>query len=90
MKDIFVYDGDAYIAMTHERIEAIKRAIRALNEEQQEYKGVGTYPTKRDLEIEKALGALEEMVNEAELEVSWENARFLDDKPKGWSGKANA
>lgn len=88
--DIFVYDGNAYIAFTHERIEAIKRAIKALNEEQQEYKGVGTYPTKRDLEIESAVGFLETMIDEAESEERWQNARFFEDKPKGWAGVANA
>lgn len=53
------------VAITFDRIAAIKRAIEALEYEQQEYKGVGTYPTRRDFEIEAAVAALEEMLKEA-------------------------
>lgn len=71
--DIFVYDGDAYVAMTHERIEALKEAVKLVANH-----------SMQQAEI------LQAMVNEAELESSWEMATFLDDKPKGWAGVANA
>lgn len=87
--DIIVKDGNAYVAMTHERIEAIKRALVALEYEQREFSGI-SYPTKRDFEIEKAMGMLESIIEDAELEERWQNATFLDDKPEGWAGVANA
>lgn len=53
------------VLLTPERIEAVRRAIKALYDEQQEYMGVNTYPTKRDFEIESAVAILEEMIAHA-------------------------
>ena len=77
--DIIVRDGEPYVAFTHERIEATKRALEALETEQKEYRTI-KYPTKRDLEIEKASSLLQAMIDEAEQQSSWEMAAYVDDK----------